>query len=401
MKLGKTLICAALILSANAALAQQNLFISQDIQSAVVNGDHSVTFNFIAPKAHRVQIAGDFVTNKDDNKNVAGMVGSGLVDMKEGKDGLWSYTTAPLPSELYSYEFIVDDIPTIDPNNPHVYRDFATINNVFVVGGGLGDLFMVKSVPHGTLSHVWYHSDALNMDRRLNVYTPAGYEQSGKKRYPVLYLLHGMGGDEDEWVRFGRACQIMDNLIAQGKAVPMILVMTNGHTAMSAAPGESDLGYYKPHYFKSGTMDGDFESHFMEIVNFVDKTYRTIAKKDSRAIAGLSMGGFHSAYISANNPDKFAYVGLFSAAVGVSDTSKSDIYSDLDGKLKAFQKSGIKLYWTGIGTEDFLYNNNKAFRARLDSLGIPYKYMETGGGHVWNNWRLYLTEFVPLIFKNR
>ena len=395
----KTLLSTIALFCGFVAFAQQNLFISQDIQSAIVNGDRSVTFNFIAPKAHRVQIAGDFVTGKDDSKNVAGMVGSGLVDMEEGKDGVWTLTTAPLPSELYSYEFIVDDVPTIDPNNPHVYRDFATINNVFVVGGGIGDLFMVKDVPHGTLRHTWYHSASLDMDRRMNVYTPAGYEHSGKKRYPVLYLLHGMGGDEDEWVNFGRACQILDNLIAQGKAEPMILVMTNGHTAMQAAPGESDLGFYKPHYFKSGTMDGDFESHFMEIVSYVDNTYRTIAKKDSRAIAGLSMGGFHSAYISANNPDSFGYVGLFSAALGVSDTSKSPIYQNIDEKLKIQLAKKPRLYWTGIGTEDFLYKNNVEFRKKLDSLGFPYTYMETGGGHVWNNWRIYLTEFVPLLFK--
>ncbi len=390
---------AALLLCAFSASAQQNLFISQDIQSAIVNEDHSVTFNFLAPKAHRVQVAGDFVTNKDDSKNVAGMVGSGLMDLTEGKDGLWTLTTDPLPSELYSYEFIVDDIPTIDPNNPHVYRDFATINNVFVVGGGIGDLFMVKDVPHGTLRHTWYHSDALNMDRRINIYTPAGYETSGKQKYPVLYLLHGMGGDEDEWVNFGRACQILDNLIAQGKAVPMIVVMTNGHTAMQAAPGESTLGYYKPHYFTKGTMDGDFESHFMEIVNYVDKNYKTIAKKNSRAIAGLSMGGFHSAYISANNPKTFGYVGLFSAAVGASDTSVSPIYANFDEKLKAQLADSPRLYWTGIGTADFLYKNNVAFREKLDSLGFPYTYMETGGGHVWNNWRIYLSEFVPLLFK--
>lgn len=379
--------------------AQQNLFISQDIQSAIVHEDHSVTFNFLAPKAHRVQVAGDFVAGKDDNKNIAGLVGSDLMDLKEGENGIWTLTTSPLPSELYSYEFIVDDVPTIDPNNPHVFRDFATITNVFAVGGGIGDLYMVKDVPHGTLSHTWYHSDALKMDRRFNIYTPAGYEHSGKRRYPVLYLLHGMGGDEDEWVNFGRACQILDNLIAQGKAVPMIVVMTNGHTAMQAAPGESDLGFYKPHYFKAGTMDGDFESHFMEIVNYVDETYRTIARKDSRAIAGLSMGGFHSAYISANNPKSFGYVGLFSAAVGVSDTSKSPVYSNFEEKLKTQLADNPILYWTSIGTDDFLYKNNVAFREKLDAIGFPYKYVETGGGHVWKNWRIYLSEFVPLLFR--
>lgn len=395
----KALIAAlsiALFFSAKAS-AQQNLFISQDIESAIVAEDGSVTFNLIAPKARKVQIAGDFAGVKAEADHVAGLVGAGMIDMTQDKDGMWTYTTAPLPPELYSYTFIVDGVSVIDPNNPHAYRDFATLSNVFIVGGGRADLFKVNKVNHGTLHSCWYPS-SMGYDRRMNVYTPYGYESS-KQKYPVLYLLHGMGGDEDEWVRFGRTCQILDNLIAQGKAKPMIVVMTNGHTAMEAAPGESSLGYYKPHYFESGTMDGEFESIFMEIVNYVDKNYRTIAKKDSRAIAGLSMGGFHSAHISANNPDAFGYVGLFSAALGVTDPSISPIYQDMENKVVNQFAKGVKLYWTGIGNEDFLYNSNKEFRAMLDSHNLKYTYLETSGGHVWTNWRIYLSEFVPLLFK--
>ena len=393
----KLIISAFALLASAFAFGQQNLFISQDIESAVVNEDKTVTFRFLAPKAHRVQVVGDFVQASADS-HINGMVGSGAVDMTEKEGGLWEYTTEPLPSELYSYEFMVDGIPTLDPNNPHVYRDFATITNVFLVGGGQADLYAVNDVPHGTLSARWYHSDGLDMDRRINVYTPYGYENSHKK-YPVLYLLHGMGGDEDEWIIFGRACQILDNLIAQGKAEPMILVTTNGHTAMQAAPGESSLGYYKPHYFEHGTMDGEFETYFPEVVKFIDSNYRTIAKKEGRAIAGLSMGGFHSMNISANYPDTFGYVGLFSAALGVSDSSVSPIYQNIEEKLVNQFKKGVKLYWTGIGTEDFLYNANKEFRAMLDRDGLPYTYVETDGGHVWKNWRIYLSEFVPLLFR--
>lgn len=393
----KIIVSVVVLLSSVLASAQQNLFISQDIESAVVNDDNSVTFRFLAPKAHNVQVAGDFVPAAGSD-HVNGMVGSGVVDMTEKEGGLWEYTTDPLPSELYSYEFIVDGVPTLDPNNPHVYRDFATITNVFLVGGGQADLYAVNDVPHGTLSARWYHSDGLNMDRRINVYTPYGYENS-RKKYPVLYLLHGMGGDENEWIIFGRACQILDNLIAQGKAEPMILVITNGHTAMQAAPGESSLGYYKPHYFDHGTMDGEFETYFPEIVEFVDHNYRTIAKKEGRAIAGLSMGGFHSMNISANYPDMFAYVGLFSPALGVSDSSVSDIYRDIDDKISNQFEKGVKLYWMGIGKDDFLYAANKEFRRKLDAAGVPYVYVETAGGHVWKNWRIYLSEFAPLLFK--
>lgn len=394
----KTLSAIAIFLFAAFGLnAQQNLFPSQTLKSAEVNEDNSVTFKFLAPKAHQVQIVGDFMEGEKGTN--AGMVASGFVDMKEGEGGVWEYTTPPLNSELYSYMFMVDGIATIDPNHPYVFRDFATLTNLFVVGGGQGDLYEVKDVPHGTVQSVWYHSDGLDMDRRMNVYTPAGYEVNKKTRYPVLYLLHGMGGDEDEWKNFGRACQIMDNLIAQGKAVPMIVVMPNGHAGMSAAPGESSMGYYKPYHFQKGTMDGTFESNFMEIVKFVDNTYRTIAKKDYRAIAGLSMGGFHSLYITINNPDAFGYTGLFSAAVGVTDTSVSPIYADFDSKLAAYFSKKPKLFWTGIGSADFLYKTNHEMRAKFDAAGYPYEYMETDGGHVWKNWRIYLSVFAPKLFR--
>lgn len=393
----RTLIFVLTTLFCWSATAQQNLFPSQDLKSAIVNEDGSVTFNFLAPKAHKVQIVGDFMEGEK-GTNV-GMASSGIVDMTEGEGGVWTYTSHPLVSELYSYTFLVDGIATIDPNHPYVFRDFATLTNLFVIPGGMGDLYSVQDVPHGNVTAVWYHSDGLKMDRRMNVYTPAEYLANPKKKYPVLYLLHGMGGDEEEWKNFGRACTIIDNLVAQGKAEPMIVVMPNGHAGMSAAPGESSMGYYKPYHFTKGTMDGEFETFFPEIVKFVDKHFRTKANKASRAIAGLSMGGFHSAHISANYPDLFAYVGLFSAAVGVSDTSVSPMYQDLDAKIAAQFKKGVKLYWLGCGNVDFLYNNNKSFREKLDAKGFPYVYMETDGGHVWKNWRIYLADFASRLFK--
>uniref|UniRef100_UPI00402A56AB alpha/beta hydrolase-fold protein n=1 Tax=Prevotella sp. TaxID=59823 RepID=UPI00402A56AB len=395
----KISIILLLILVSITANAQQNLFAAQNIESPTVDAKGRVTFRLIAPNAKKVQVAGDFV--KADPKNPAGgIVGTGLVDCKKQGDSLWVYTSKPLPSELYNYVFVVDGVAHTDPNNVHVYRDFATISNVFLVPGGQADLYAVHKVPHGTLRARWYYSDLLRMERRINIYTPAGYEANPTKRYPVLYLLHGMGGDEDEWVHFGRACQILDNLIAQGKAEPMIVVFTNGHAGMQAAPGESSWGYYKPHYLPHGTMDGEFETAFPEVVTFVDKYYRTKADKDHRAIAGLSMGGFHSIYISANNPQLFSYVGMFSAAIGVMPgTMKNPIYQNMDQKINNLYNTGLKLLWTGIGTEDFLYKNNKAFRERLDKAGHKYTYVETGDGHVWKNWRIYLSQFAPLLFK--
>ncbi len=394
----KILFIALLLLGSLQTFAQQNLFAAQDIESPTVDAKGRVTFRFIAPNATKVEVAGDFVDIAAKNP-VGGLVGTGLVECKKDKDGVWTYTSKPLKSELYSYVFVVDGVPMTDPNNVYVYRDFATISNVFLVGNGQADLYKVNKVAHGTLRGRWYHSDMLDMTRRINVYTPAGYEANPSKRYPVLYLLHGMGGDENEWVTFGRATQILDNLIAQGKAEPMIMVMTNGHAGMEAAPGESSWGYYKPHYLSHGTMDGVFETSFPEVVKFIDKYYRTIPDRDHRAIAGLSMGGFHSLYISINNPDLFSWVGLFSAAVGVSDTSKSPVYQNFDNKLAKLYSDGLHLLWTGIGDKDFLYDNNKKFRDKLDKAGYKYTYVETGDGHVWKNWRIYLSQFTPLLFK--
>lgn len=381
------------------APAQQNLFVAQDLRSAIVNDDNTVTFNFKAPDAGKVQIAGDFAA-KAEGQHIGGMVGAGLIDMAKNAEGIWTYTTEPLGSELYSYQFMVDGIPVIDPNNVYVYRDFATLSNVFIVGNGQADLYKVNKTPHGTLAHCWYHSDGLGTDRRLNVYTPAGYEQSAGKEYPVLYLLHGAGGDEDEWVTFGRAAQILDNLIAQGKAVPMIVVMPNGHAGMEAAPGESSWGFYKPVHLREGTMDGAFEENFMEIVRFIESNYRIKADKSHRAVAGLSMGGFHSMHISRYYANTFDYVGLFSAAVMERPGMDKGIYANFEETLKKQVADGVKLYWIGIGSDDFLYKANETFRTRLDKLGMKYEFMETEGGHVWTCWRTYLSVFAPKLFQN-
>lgn len=325
--------------------------------------------------------------------------GPGIADLTENKDGVWEFTTPePLKPELYSYTFLVDGLKITDPSNVYQIRDVASVTNVFIIGGDRADLYKVNKVPHGSVSKVWYHSDVLDLDRRLTVYTPAGYETSGK-RYPVFYLLHGMGGDENAWSELGRTAQIMDNLIAQGKAKPMIVVMTNGNAALEAAPGESSLGFTAPSMNLPKTMEGSFETAFPEVVKFIDKTYRTQANKKGRAIAGLSMGGFHSMHISKQYPDMFNYVGLFSAAIMPGKDVKSPIYDDLEGKLKTQFAKKPALYWIGIGTTDFLYKANEDYRKLLDEKGYKYTYYETGEGHIWKNWRIYLTEFAPLLFK--
>lgn len=393
------LFLSAMLLVCAMTFAQQALWGGAPVVSPEVHDNNTVTFRLKAPKAVKVQVTGDFLPTQKIKTPFGEFDGPGIADLTENKDGVWEFTTPePLKPELYSYTFLVDGLKITDPSNVYQIRDVASVTNVFIIGGDRADLYKVNKVPHGTVSKVWYHSDALDLDRRLTVYTPAGYETSGK-RYPVFYLLHGMGGDENAWSELGRTAQIMDNLIAQGKAKPMIVVMTNGNAALEAAPGESSLGFTAPSMNLPKTMEGSFETAFPEVVKFIDKTYRTQANKKGRAIAGLSMGGFHSMHISKQYPDMFNYVGLFSAAIMPGKDVKSPIYDDLEGKLKTQFANKPALYWIGIGTTDFLYKANEDYRKLLDEKGYKYTYYETGEGHIWKNWRIYLTEFAPLLFK--
>lgn len=393
------LFLSAMLLVCAMTFAQQALWGGAPVVSPEVHDNNTVTFRLKAPKAVKVQVTGDFLPTQKIKTPFGEFDGPGIADLTENKDGVWEFTTPePLKPELYSYTFLVDGLKITDPSNVYQIRDVASVTNVFIIGGDRADLYKVNKVPHGSVSKVWYHSDVLDLDRRLTVYTPAGYETSGK-RYPVFYLLHGMGGDENAWSELGRTAQIMDNLIAQGKAKPMIVVMTNGNAALEAAPGESSLGFTAPSMNLPKTMEGSFETAFPEVVKFIDKTYRTQANKKGRAIAGLSMGGFHSMHISKQYPDMFNYVGLFSAAIMPGKDVKSPIYDDLEGKLKNQFAKKPALYWIGIGTTDFLYKANEDYRKLLDEKGYKYTYYETGEGHIWKNWRIYLTEFAPLLFK--
>ena len=375
--------------------AQQALWGTAPVVSPEIHDNNTVTSRFKAPKAVRVQLTGDFLPVQKNAKFEA----PGIVDLKEGQEGVWEYTTPePLKPELYSYSFIVDGLRMNDPANVYLIRDVSTLTNVFIIGGDRADFYKVNPVPHGTVSRIWYDSPALGLERRMTVYTPAGYETSGK-RYPVLYLLHGMGGDEEAWISLGRTAQILDNLIAQGKAKPMIVVMPNGNASQEAAPGESSRGMVPPTMQLPKTMEGSYEQAFPEIVKFIDKNYRTIKSKSGRAIAGLSMGGFHSLHISKQYPDMFNYIGLFSAAIMPNKEVSSPIYENMEGKLKVQFDKNPALYWIAIGKTDFLYKANEEYRKLLDEKGYKYTYYESDEGHIWKNWRIYLTEFVPMLFR--
>lgn len=381
------------------ASAQEALWWKTPTTSPEVNEDKTVTFRMKAPKASRVEVTGDFLPKEIVFKGKQKNEVPGKAELVEGENGIWEYTTSnPLSPELYSYSFIVDGLKMTDPSNVYTTRDVVTMSNIFLVDGEASSCYKVNDVPHGSVSRVWYHCNVLGKDRRLTVYTPAGYEL-GKGRYPVLYLLHGMGGDEEAWITLGRVAQILDNLIAQGKAKPMIVVMPNGNMDQQAAAGLSPEGFVTPTIELPRTTDGSYEQSFPGIVEFIDKAYRTEKKKGGRAIAGLSMGGFHSMQISKEYPDMFNYVGLFSASARFKGRKDSPVYERCEDKIRTQFSKKPALYWIAIGKDDFLYKENMEFRSFLDKNKCPYKYFETEDGHIWKNWRTYLVNFVPQLFK--
>ncbi|MGX8683079.1 MAG: esterase [Bacteroidales bacterium] len=392
------LLLASLMLSIMSTMAQEAIFDRNDITSPEVNADGSVTFRLYSPKAITVKVTGDFLK-------------SGAADLKQDSTGLWTYTSEPLEPEMYSYKYLVNGTEFLDPSNIYRSRDIASFTNIFIVSkdkADKGGLYSVQEVPHGNVAKVWYDSPTLKMQRRMTVYTPAGYDDS-KKSYPVLYLFHGAGGDEDAWTTLGRAAQILDNLIAMGKAEPMIVVMPNGNMNAQAAAGEWSKGMYKPSFTQHMNPPSlaTMEESFPDIQNYVEKHYRVIKDKKHRAVAGLSMGGGHTFSVSKTYPERFDYIGLFSAAivagrnVNFMGVNKQTLDGDaeLGRQIEALKKNNPKLYWIAIGNTDFLYNVNKAYREYLDEKGLKYEYFENEGGHIWRLWRIYLSMFAPRLFK--
>ncbi len=368
--------------------AQQASWGGTRIVSPEVHSDHSVTFRLMAKSASRVGLSGNW------------MPGWGTVVDMVNDTGLWTLTTDPLPSEMYTYSFVVDGVRTIDPGNARVVRDGTRNESMVMVPGERADLYATREVPHGTLEEVWYPSPILGMDRLMYVYTPPGYRE-GKESYPVLYLLHGGGGDEDAWTTLGRAPQILDNLLALGKARPMIVVMTNGNPGQAAAsvvvPPVPAAGRQGPGAMGQGKFE---ESLVKDVIPFVEKYYRVTANKDHRAVAGLSMGGMQTMNLANTWPGVFSYFGVMS--MGLTDRSRFGISEDPGQRIQNLQNlrnSGVKLYWIACGTEDFLFNSARELCKFLDDQQFPYRYLETGGGHTWTNWRIYLSELVPLLFQ--
>jgi len=430
----KILLLAVSIMPALPILAQAKT------ASPIVNSDNSVTFRLQAPDADEVYLKGSMIPRKNYITTEIGSLGKeGKAEMSRDGD-YWVYTTEALPSELYTYTFEIDEKTYVDPDNPNRIRDISNELSYFIIPGGMADDYVTKDVAHGIVEKVWYPSTLNGMTkRRMTVYLPPSYKANNQDRFPVLYLLHGSGGDEEAWGEAGRAIQILDNLIAGGRCEPMIVIMPNGNVDLAAAPGQDPANPdVKPKSNNTSSMLGKFESSFMdEIVAYVDRHYRTMNDKDHRAIAGLSLGGLHTLFIALNNPSKFDYIGLFSAqttnalndkrisgmqqigeawnqlkdalpfigggkvdrTISSMTSDSLSIYDDADNKLKTLFKSSPALFYVAVGRDDFVKKLNDDLRSKLKLIDARYVYNETDGGHTWENWRKYLVDFLPRLFN--
>ena len=353
--------------------------------------DNSVIFRMKAPGASSVQVVGTWAADFKP------------VPLVKNDSGIFEAKIGPLQSDMYEYRFILDSALMLDPGNTSITRDGRIIENRLLIPGKLGDLFAVQNVPHGNVTAVWYASPTLNATRRMYVYTPPGYETS-KAKYPVIYLLHGGGGDEEGWVSRGRANYILDNLIASKEAVPCIIVITNGNPDAVSAPLDKPLNAKPADVSGIGGMASmRFEQSLVkDVIPYVEKNYRVIADADHRALTGFSMGGYQTQNITNANPTMFKYIGVMSMGLFSSFGNNPNPNYDKDkhvAQLKALIAANPKYYWIGIGKTDFLYKTVTELRKLYDEVGLKYTYRESDGSHTWKEWRLYLAELAPKFFK--
>jgi len=373
------------------------------LRSLEIHPDRTVTFRFRAPKANDVTVNGSWENGTD-------------IKMTRDADGVWSATVGPLAPQLWGYWFVADGVRALDPYNGEVERDGARYENLLMISGPESEWWDFKNVPHGTVQAVWYPSPTLKLaSRRMMVYTPPGYETTSQK-YPVLYLLHGGGGDEEAWLTMGRAHIIMDNLIAAGKAKPVIVVMPNGNAtqtvsqgygygptpapqsvqapapppvqAAQAAPGGAGRGRGGAPQPYAGSYP---ESLVKDVIPFVEKRFRVLAAKDNRAIAGLSMGGGHTIAATNNNPGTFAYIGVFSSGPQTIDDA-------FQKQIEAVKAGGVTFYWLGAGTTDMARERTVALSELVKKEGFNTTYREIPGRHFWFLWRDFLVHYAQIEF---
>jgi enterochelin esterase family protein len=343
-----------------------------------VAADGHVTISIYAPKASEVGVIGDW------------QAVFAPVALQKSAEGVWSIEVGPLPADFYSYGLVVDGVETLDPKNPMIKQGVAGVDNMFMVPGEGIEFADNQTVPHGTIRQVWYESSTLGMQRRMHVYTPPGYDDS-EDSYPVLYLLHG-GGDEDSgWSTIGRAGFVLDNLLAADKAVPMIIVMPNG--SLPAPAGSSGF----PDFVAAQAR---FVPELMDnVIPFVESNFRVRTNPDDRALAGLSMGGIQTTQVFTRNPDEFGYIAIWSAGLfGQSPEDFSAQNSDFLAQARAINRD-VELLTIVVGEDDFARAGSEALAAVLEEHGIDNELTLTSGGHTWINWRRYLNELAPRLFR--
>ena len=357
-----------------------------EFESVQLGAERKVTFKVLAPKATSVKLsAGDIPGNNPG------------ADLKKDDRGVWEVTVSPVPPGAYRYTFNIDGVPVVDPKNPATSESNQNTWSLMTVPGDLSEW---KDVPHGAVAQINYASKTLGKARRAHVYTPPGYEK-GAESYPVFYLLHGASDSDNSWSTVGRAGVILDNLIAAGKAKPMVVVMPAGHTGTFTWGGGG-----KPFDKQMEEFGDDFSKDLRPLV---EKNYRVKTDRGSRAIAGLSMGGAQTLNVAFSNLNDYGYVGVFSSGVfgivsggpgGGAQPNRQWEESRKATLDNTELKKGLKLVWFGCGEKDFLIENSRGTVKMLKSHGFEVVNHETDGGHTWDKWREYLIDFAPQLFKD-
>lgn len=373
LKIQHFLLLLAISLS-SAIYAQQTRMAPPEVISPQVNPDNTVVFRFLAPRAKDVKVSAQFERS--------------AIPMTKDSLGVWSVKVGPVSPDMYPYNFIVDGVSVADPVNQVIFPNEGFKSSIVEITGSQPLIHTVQNVPHGTLAYRYYYSKELGA-RPVVIYTPPGYEKDSKTNYPVLYLLHGSSDTEETWTKVGRANIILDNLIAQKKALPMIIVMPYGRAYPVISKSSGSLrNWVNLQEFKK-----DF---FGNLMPFVEENYRVKKDKDSRAIAGFSGGGGETLYLGLNNYNIFSYVCGFAPGMIKEEFDRNNAEAFANPQLT---DKNIKLLWFGVGKEDITFNVVNEYMKVLDKKGIRYEYFPSEGGHTWMNCKLYLSTILPKLFK--
>ena len=374
---------ALLIGSTQVAAQEPGMLNVPTVVSPVVAEDGSVTFSLYAPEAKSVVVMGDFGSD---------------TALAKGEDGVWQATIGPLPPEMYVYYFMVDGMRMPDPANPQVKIGYVitTTVSLVTVPAAEPEFYAVQNVPHGEVRTIGYYSNSNEVNRELVAYVPPGYDENPDQRYPVLYLLHGFANDHHSWQRYGRANEILDNMLARGEIDPFIVVMPLGYGGAAVNGDGNGLPAET-----AGTRFGGFNLYerdiLEDVIPMIDANFRTKADRENRAIMGFSMGGAQAGRFGLRNLDTFSHVGIMSAGLfQEGDTAIIDaLAADPEGTNEK-----LNLLWIASGVDDEIaITRSRELSAKLEEIGIDHTFVETEGAHHWRVWRRYLHEVAPLLFK--